>query len=112
MDVVRALFTAPRIIRPHPLAPSAMVSLVLASMLGSLLWPSLALHWAGLIALYPVAILFLGLITWCRQPGLYALLLPVVILTIHLSYGLGSLWQVSRVGLSHFWSLVSRMEAH
>ena len=76
--------------------------LFVTSLLGSLFIAPF--HILGKIALGAIAVAYsLGCIVFSLQIGLkhglgYAALMPFVFFTIHLSYGLGSLWGLAKFG--------------
>src|SRR5690606_27248090 len=57
----------------------------------SLFWPPALLAAAGMLLLYGTALLSATLLAACTAPGMHLLLFPMVLVTVHLSYGCGSL---------------------
>lgn len=72
--------------RPRQLAPPLLVSILIASLVGSLWWPWLL--W--LPAAYFVAIIVIG-IAYLPRIGAPALLMPMALVVMHITWGIGFL---------------------
>ena len=68
-----------------------IVSLVLLSA-SSLLWHSMFQLFLGVLSLYLAALIGATVVAFLKTPGVHLLLLPSALLTLHFSYGLGSLY--------------------
>ncbi|MBD9375251.1 DUF4091 domain-containing protein [Rhizobium sp. ARZ01] len=81
-----------RALRLRHLAPLALVASLSISVTASLFWPPALLATSGLLLFYGTALLSATLLAACTSPGLYLLLFPAVLVSLHLSYGCGSLY--------------------
>lgn len=80
-----------RALRLRHLAPLALVASLSIPLAASLFWPPALLASAGMLLLYGTALLSATLLAACTAPGMHLLLFPMVLVTVHLSYGCGSL---------------------
>lgn len=90
------------------LIPLGFVLSVMATAAAGLALPSLLWAAAGIAGLYVLVNLAASLhAAWRERSLALGLLLPLVFVTLHVGYGLGSLWGVVRlVGLPQFWGRV------
>jgi hypothetical protein len=76
------------------------------------LWPSMLLVVLGILGLYAIAIMSATVLAARTEFGLHLLLLPAALLTLHLSYGFGSVWGgilLTRRMMSHLTKAVKRL---
>lgn len=87
------------------LVPLGFVLSVIATAIAGVALPAFLWASAGIVGLYGVVNVAASLQAAWRERSLpLALLLPLVFLTLHVGYGLGSLWGVARLaGLPQFW---------
>jgi hypothetical protein len=90
------------------LIPLGFVLSVMATAAAGLALPSFLWAGAGIAGLYVLVNLAASLhAAWRERSLALGLLLPLVFVTLHVGYGLGSLWGVVRlVGLPQFWGRV------
>ena len=75
----------------HHLVPLAFVASLLLPLVVSVFWPPALLALIPVLLLYLPALLLFSVIAWRRKRGRYVMLLPVVFVILHISYGLGSI---------------------
>ena len=107
VGVMQALFGNLRAVGLRHLMPLAFVVGLLLSPGISAFWPRAFLLPMSVLLLYLVALIVFSIIAWRRKPGRYIMLLPVVFMTLHFSYGLGSLWAVAQLA----WNALKRARA-
>ncbi len=90
--VALAWFDNPRAFGLRHAAPLALVLGLTLTLLAGLIWPAIFPAFAALAAAYVTALLAGALFSFGTEPGLHLLLLPLVLATLHLSYGVGSVW--------------------
>ena len=78
------------------LVPLAFVASLLLLLAVSVVWPPAWLALAPILLSYVAALLLFSIIAWRKRPGLHVVLLPVVFVALHVSYGLGSIRAFSR----------------
>ena len=96
-EIVQALFSDRRIIMPRHLAPLAFVSSLSVLVLTTFFWLPAALAAGALLSLYIGVVLLLSLGALVKRPGYYVMLLPIVLFTLHLGYGFGSLFELCKI---------------
>ena len=90
--VARAFFRQPGTFGLRHLAPFVLLAGLLAPTLAALLWPPAFYAAVAAISGYAAILIVAMLIAAHSEPvGLHILLLPVVLATLHLSYGIGEL---------------------
>ncbi len=93
--IIRALFENRRAISLRHLMPMALVvSLVVPLVLG-LMWPPALWISAGVFVLYAMALIGGTLLAAHTERGAHLILLPIVLMTLHVSYGVGSVWGIA-----------------
>ena len=88
--VGRALLQDRHCLGLRHLAPLALVLGLAFSLAVSILWPPALLATAVITLSYLLAAALFSIMAYRTRPGRYALLLPAVFATLHLSYGLGT----------------------
>lgn len=78
------------------LAPLAFVSGLLALLLAALPWRRARWALGGALGVYGGALGAASATAWAGRPGRYAALLPLAFATLHVSYGLGTLYGLAR----------------
>lgn len=96
--VAHTLFTNRQGLGLRHLAPPAFGLSLLLPLLVATVWPAAGWISGGVLLIYLAAALLFSLSAWLQKPGRYVMLLPLVFATLHLSYGLGSLWGVGQYG--------------
>ncbi|MDR6756410.1 glycosyltransferase involved in cell wall biosynthesis [Mycoplana sp. BE70] len=81
-----------RALRLRHLAPLALVASLSISLAVSLFWPAALVATSGILLVYSIALLSATLLAACTSPGMHLLFFPVVLVSLHLSYGCGSLY--------------------
>lgn len=95
-------------VRARHLIPLAFVSTLTGSAVLGLLWPPAYWGSAGIAGAYLVTNVAASIHAAARERNVaLAFLLPVVFASLHISYGLGSMWGTARV-LSHALSRIGR----
>lgn len=74
------------------LVPFLFVFSLILLAASSLLWPSMLHLFLGVLGLYLAALVGATVVALLKTPGVHVLLLPFALLTLHFSYGLGSLY--------------------
>ncbi len=93
---VRVMQKHPQQMRPRQLVPLALVLFMIAGGLLALVWAAFRPFWAAGLAAYGAAVLAASMVVSARAGWRHFLLLPVVFVSLHLSYGLGFLRGLSR----------------
>lgn len=93
--VGQTVISSRRSVSPRHLAPLVFVC-GLAALLTALFSARLRPAALGALGLYGGALGAESVRTWARRPGLYAALLPLVFATLHVSYGLGTMYGLAR----------------
>lgn len=96
--VVQTFFENRQAIKWHHLVPLAFVVSLLLPLIASVLWSPALVALVPVLLLYLLALLLFSIIAWCKRPGRYVLLLPVVFVILHISYGLGSIQGLCQFG--------------
>lgn len=91
VGVMQTLFQNPAALGWRHLAPGGFVGGMLLLAAQALAWPRLGLWILPAWGLYLAAVTVASLTALARRPGLHVLWLPLVFLTLHFSYGFGSL---------------------
>lgn len=92
MGIARALTENRKAVSLRHLAPAAFVVAWVFPLLLSLRWPSFALLTLSLLFVYFGGMLVAIGISARSRTGSHLLLLPLALLTLHMSYGFGTLW--------------------
>ncbi|MFW6116910.1 MAG: glycosyltransferase family 2 protein, partial [bacterium] len=92
MGMMQTLLQNRQAVGVRHLIPLAFVISVLSSLLAAVLWPVTLPLLVLIASAYALAALLFTFLSWRKRRGWYAVLLPVVFLAVHLSYGFGSLW--------------------
>lgn len=87
-----ALPENPRAFSLRHLVPMAFVLCLILPLAMSALWPSMLFGFVGVLGLYFTGLLAATIVSFRAEPGVHVLLLPFALMTLHLSYGIGSLW--------------------
>jgi hypothetical protein len=94
IGVVRGLAANPGAFGLRHLVPLAFVSALLVPTVVALLWPPAFLASIGILLLYLAVVAAAAVHAARAGLGVHLLFMPVTFATLHLSYGLGSLWGV------------------
>jgi len=89
--VMQTFFESRRSLRLRHLVPLVFVVSLLLPLIVAVFWPPVLLALIPILLLYLSALLLFSVIAWRREPGRYVVLLPVVFVILHVSYGLGSI---------------------
>jgi glycosyltransferase involved in cell wall biosynthesis len=92
VGVARALFQNRQAVGFRHLVPFGFVTILLLSSFASVFCPPTLIITSLTLLAYALAALFFTFLSWRKKHGKYAILLPVVFSTLHLSYGFGTLW--------------------
>jgi len=107
--VVQTFLENRQIIKWHYLVPLAFVtSLLVPLVLSPFCSPALVAFLSILLLYFSVLLLF-SLIAWRKKPGRYVMLLPVVFIVLHISYGLGSMLGLYQFGYRQLHRLGTRL---
>jgi len=96
--VAQTLFENRQALRWHHFVPLAFVSSLLLPLTVSVFWSPALVAFISVLLLYLSALILFSVIAWCKRPGCYVLLLPVVFAILHISYGLGSIRGLCQFG--------------
>ncbi len=90
------------------LAPIALVTSLMGSAALSLVWPVASWVLVGILGTYVAGSVAASVQIALRERNLgYLILMPIVFASLHMGYGLGSLWGVIKLaGLPEFWKKV------
>jgi len=111
IGVVQAFFENRQAIGWRHLVPLAFVGSLLLLLILSVFWWPAFLALSSVLLLYLSTLILFSAIAWCKKPGRYVMLLPVVFVTLHVSYGLGSIQEILRMAyraIKHRWFPWSR----
>jgi succinoglycan biosynthesis protein ExoA len=105
--VVQTFFENRQAIGWRHLIPLVFVVSLLLPLIVSVFWAPALVALMSVLLLYLSALLLFSVIAWRKSPGRHVILLPVVFVVLHTSYGLGSiqgLLQLAYRALKHCWS--------
>jgi succinoglycan biosynthesis protein ExoA len=91
VGVIQTLFENRRAIQWRHLVPFTFVVSLLILVMISIIWSPARIALLFLILLYLLALLLFSVLALKKEPGWHNLLLPVVFIVLHFSYGLGAL---------------------
>lgn len=92
LGVLLALPKNPRAISIRHLIPMFFVLSLILLFVSSVFWPSMLRMAVGVLGLYILGLIGATAVAYRKDPGVHLLLLPLALLTLHFSYGLGSLY--------------------
>jgi cellulose synthase/poly-beta-1,6-N-acetylglucosamine synthase-like glycosyltransferase len=96
--VMQTFFENRQAIGLRHMVPLAFVVSLLLPLVVSVFWTPALLAFIFVVILYLLALFLSSVIAWRNKPGRYVMLLPVVFVILHISYGLGSI-----LGLAELW---------